>query len=91
MLKVITACEEHGLEAIEIETVALSTPDGRIFTFSVDPESGGLLVGAGGETLSVGLFSGPDGEPRPDALVLMAPRVLDWEAAPASTTKRHLN
>lgn len=57
--------------ALREEAVAIATPNGEIYTFGVDPETGGLMVVVEG-VLTVGLIKRLDGEYRKDSLILLA-------------------
>ncbi len=71
-LKIMTECDEHGIETIEAEAVAIATEDGRLFTFGQDPESGGLIVTTASTSLAVGVLTHEDtGTVMRDTLVLM--------------------
>lgn len=52
------------------DAIAVATPNGEVYTFGVDPESGGLLVVVEG-TITVGLIPRADGRVRTDSLVLL--------------------
>ena len=70
---VVLVYEPDGQTATAVlreDAVALATPNGEVYTFGVDPESGGLLVVVEG-TLTVGLIPRPDGKVRMDSLVLL--------------------
>jgi hypothetical protein len=82
-LTVVTECPEHGVESVEAEAAALVTPDGRVFTFSVDPGTGGLLVSSGEEgPLTVAVFEGADGKTLYNAIVLLTEPSADLAEIP---------
>lgn len=52
------------------DAIAIATPNGEVYTFGCDPETGGLLVVVEG-TLTVGLIPRADGKVRTDSMVLL--------------------
>lgn len=52
----LTECETHGVDAKEMEAIGLKSPNGHIFLFSADPETGGLLVSTPNGAMELKLF-----------------------------------
>jgi hypothetical protein len=70
---VVLVYEPDGQTAVAVlreEAIAVATPNGEVYTFGVDPTTGGLLVVVEG-TIAVGLIPRADGKVRTDSLVLI--------------------